>query len=88
MNSTQIDEKLRMIVIEVLKIPAADYHEDLTAGDHPQWDSIGHVNLLMAVEQGFEISFDVTDAIDIESVADLQDMVRKYLAQKHGPGTG
>jgi acyl carrier protein len=86
MNSTLIDEKLRQIVIEVLKIPAADYSEDLTAGDHPQWDSIGHVNLLMAVEHGFEISFDVTDAIDIESVADLQDMVRKYLAQKLGSG--
>jgi len=82
MNTTQIDENLRQIVIDVLKIPAADYTEDLVAGDHPQWDSIGHVNLLMAVEQGFDIAFDVTDAIDIESVADLQDMVRKYLAQK------
>lgn len=88
MTNEQIDEKLKQIVIETLKIPAADYSDDLAAGDHPQWDSIGHVNLLMAVEQGFEVAFDVTDAIDIESVADLQDMVRKYLAQKRGPSAG
>jgi len=84
MSTLTIENKLKLIVIDTLKILESDYHEDLAAGDHPQWDSIGHVNLLMAVEQGFEISFDVTDAIDIESVADLQDMVKKYVAQKLG----
>jgi len=79
-----MEEKLKLIVLETLKIQASDYHEDLTAGDLPAWDSIGHVNLLMAVEKEFEVAFDVTDAIDIESVADLQDMVRKYLAMKSG----
>ena len=85
MNTAQLDEKLKQIVIATLKIPEADYSEDLTAGDHPQWDSIGHVNLLMAVEHGFEIAFDVTDAIDIESVGDLQDMVSKYTNTKQSP---
>ena len=88
MSTVQLDGKLKQIVIDTLKIPEADYSEDLVAGDHPQWDSIGHVNLLMAVEHGFEIAFDVTDAIDIESVADLQDMVRKYTALKQGPAAG
>ena len=84
MSEQNIDEKLRDIVISTLKISAAEYSEDLAAGDHPAWDSIGHVNLLMAVEQSFEIAFDVTDAIDIESVVDLQGMVRKYVVQKDG----
>ncbi len=88
MSTVHPDEKLKQIVIDTLKIPESDYNEDLAAGDHPQWDSIGHVNLLMAVEQGFEIAFDVTDAIDIESVADLQEMVRKYTSQKQGPAAG
>lgn len=88
MSNQSIEEKLKQIVLETLKLPEADYSEDLAAGDHPQWDSIGHVNLLMAVEQRFEIAFDVTDAIDIESVADLLDMVRKYLALKQGSGAG
>jgi acyl carrier protein len=79
-----LEKELKRIVVETLKIQESDYHEDLTAGDIPAWDSIGHVNLLMAVEKEFDVAFDVTDAIDIESVADLQDMVRKYLALKPG----
>lgn len=88
MSKANLESKLKQIVINTLKIPDDVYDEDLAAGDHPQWDSIGHVNLLMAVEHGFEISFDVSDAIDIESVADLLDMVRKYLAQKQDPASG
>ncbi len=79
---SQIDERVKRVVLETLKIAESDYNEDLSAGDLPQWDSIGHVNLLMAVEKEFDVAFDVTDAIDIESVGDLQDMVKKYVAQK------
>ena len=80
--SSNLNEDIKQVILSTLNIPASEYHEDLAAGDHPQWDSIGHVNLLMAVEQRFGIAFDVTDAIDIESVADLQEMVAKYVAQK------
>ena len=79
-----VDQKIKRIVLETLKIKESDYNDDLTAGDLPAWDSIGHVNLLMAVEREFDVAFDVTDAIDIESVGDLQDMVKKYLALKPG----
>ena len=79
-----VDHKIKCIVLETLKIKEADYHEDLTAGDLPAWDSLGHVNLLMAVEREFDVAFEVTDAIDIESVSDLQEMVKKYLALKPG----
>jgi acyl carrier protein len=81
---SQIEPKLKRIVIDTLKLAETAYSEDLAAGDLPEWDSIGHVNLLMAVEREFDIAFDVIDAIDIESVADLQEMVKKYLALKEG----
>jgi acyl carrier protein len=77
-----VEHKLKQIVLEVLKIDAAQYDEDLAAGDLPEWDSIGHVNLLMAVEKEFDLAFDVADAIDVESIGDLQDLVKRYLAQR------
>lgn len=77
-------ERLKAVVIRTLRITDAEFRDDLAAGDVPQWDSLGHLNLLMAVEREFGISFDVADAIDIESFADLEDMVGKYLAM----GTG
>jgi acyl carrier protein len=73
-----IDDRLKVIVCETLKIDPSRYSDTLAAGDIPEWDSLGHVNLLMGVEKSFNISFDVGDAIDIESVEDLIEMVRKY----------
>ena len=84
MTEKEIDAEIKVTVIGVLKIPDGEYNEDLAAGDHPSWDSIGHVNLLMAVEKRFDIVFDVTDAIDIETLVDMKEMTKKYVALKSG----
>ena len=78
----KVEEQIKEVVIKQFKIDPSVYHDDLGAGDIPEWDSLGHVNLLMATENHFEISFDVSDAIDVETIADLVDTTKKYVAQK------
>jgi acyl carrier protein len=75
-----IEETIKTLVCQTLKIRPEVYTEDLGAGDIPEWDSLGHMNLLMAVEKHFGIAFDVGDSIEIETTGDLVDMVRKYTA--------
>ncbi|MCF8709891.1 acyl carrier protein [Rhizorhapis sp. SPR117] len=65
-------------MLQTLKIEESQYSEDLAAGDVVQWDSLGHLSLLMAVEKAFGVTFDIGDAIEIESVGDLIDTVRRY----------
>jgi len=72
-----IEEEIKQLVTAQLKIEPERYSEDLMAGDIPEWDSLAHVNLLMAVEKHFNIVFDVGDAIDIESAGDLIDAVKR-----------
>ncbi|MEM9227301.1 MAG: acyl carrier protein [Verrucomicrobiota bacterium] len=72
-----IESEIKTLVLEQLKISEEPYSEELMAGDIPEWDSLAHVNLLMAVEKHFSIVFDVGDAIDIESVGDLIDAVKR-----------
>ncbi len=73
-----IENDIRDIVSRVLKLRPGEYSEELAAGDLPQWDSLGHVNLLMAVEKHFGFAFEVVDSIEIETVGDLIDAVRRY----------
>jgi acyl carrier protein len=73
-----IESTVRRLVLETLKIEEEKYSEDLASGDIAQWDSLGHLSLLMAVEREFKISFDIGDAIEIESVADIIETVRRY----------
>jgi acyl carrier protein len=73
-----IEHDVKAVVLRSLRIAESEYSEDLAAGDIPAWDSLAHVNLLIAIEQHFEIVFDVSDAIDIETVGDLIETVRRY----------
>ncbi|MEO0794232.1 MAG: acyl carrier protein [Verrucomicrobiota bacterium] len=71
-------EKLRTVVIEQLKIDPSVYSEDLGAGDIPEWDSLAHMNLIMAVEREFKVTFDVADAVDLETIGDFEDALSRY----------
>lgn len=75
-----MEDKLRELIIGQLKIEPSQYSEELGAGDIPEWDSLAHMNLIMAVEREFKITFDVADAVDLETVGDFQDALRRYQA--------
>lgn len=44
-------------------------------GDFPEWDSLGHLNLLTGLEEKFNISFDMEETMSIESVQDLKNIL-------------
>ena len=78
MNNTSINNKVKQIIISVLDINEDDYSDELAIGDIPEWDSINHVLLIQQIEEDFDISIDVTDAIDIEDVFDIIATLKKY----------
>tara|TARA_B100001057_G_C22775676_1_gene921463 strand:- start:1101 stop:1343 length:243 start_codon:yes stop_codon:yes gene_type:complete len=73
-----IQDKVRGIVISVLNISDDQFTEDLAIGDIPEWDSINHVMLIQQIEEEFDISIDVIDAIDIEDIFDIISTLKKY----------
>jgi len=73
---------MKRVFCEVLHISPDIYSEELSAGDIQEWDSLGHVNLLQAVEDEFNIAFDVTDALELESVKDFLLLVKRYLGEE------
>ncbi|MBM3856062.1 MAG: acyl carrier protein [Verrucomicrobia bacterium] len=81
-----LEETIKSLTCQTLKIRPEVYSEELGAGDVPEWDSLGHMNLLMATERHFGIAFDVGDSIEIETIGDLVEMVRKYTASGAPPG--
>ena len=48
-------ERVRQTIATTLKVPAARVTETTASEDLPAWDSLGQVNLVMALEQTFEI---------------------------------
>lgn len=50
----------------------------LTYQSIPQWDSIGHMALMAALEETFSIELDVDDIIDFSSYQSGTEILRKY----------
>jgi acyl carrier protein len=72
-----VDRRLKRTICSALRIPEDLYSEELTAGDIPQWDSLGHLQVVMAVEQEFDVAFDVTDMLNAVSVSDFLDLLNR-----------
>ncbi len=45
--------------------------EKMKVGDLDEWDSLGNLNLLLAVEEFFNVKFDVEQMSNIKSVSDI-----------------
>ena len=50
-----------------------------TANDVESWDSLNHVILMKAIEERFEIEFDLFEMIDMKSVGDIIDAIQTKL---------
>lgn len=44
----------------------------------PEWDSVGHMNLIAALEDGFDIMMDTDDIIDFSSYEKGKEILAKY----------
>jgi acyl carrier protein len=53
-----------------------------TANDIDAWDSLSHMNMVMAVEVKFGIRFALGELQSLKNVGDLIDLTEKKLARK------
>ncbi len=61
-------EKLRDIMATALEIPAESIRENSTMEEIEEWDSLGHVHIMVALEQAFDLYMDVEDFAALDSV--------------------
>jgi acyl carrier protein len=55
---------------------------ETTADDVPGWDSVGHLSLGANLEEVFEISLDVDDLMEMESVRKIVLIITTKLSKK------
>ncbi len=55
-----------------------DKLEGLTYQSIPEWDSVGHMQLIAALEDAFDIMIDTDDIIDLSSYEKGKELIAKY----------
>jgi len=61
-------EKLQEIMATALELPPAAIREDSTMDEIEEWDSLGHVHIMVALEQAFDLYMDVDAFAELDSV--------------------
>lgn len=74
-----MEEKLKNIFADSLGIKQDEVVDGLKYSMIPQWDSVAHMALIAAIEEGFDIMIDAEDVIDMSSFAKAKEIVAKYL---------
>ena len=72
-------EKLNVIFSEVFDDDALIIKPEMTANDVEGWDSLSHVNLIIAVENKFNIRFSQKELLVLKNVGDLLNCIEKHI---------
>ncbi len=74
-----IFEKLNLIFRTVFEDDDIVIRPDMTANDIDGWDSLSHVNLIVAVENAFAIRFNRKELLTFRNIGDLHKSIESKI---------
>ena len=60
-------KKYKKLFVDALNVKETIINDNLKYHEIPEWDSIGHMSLMSAIEEAFNISMETDDIIDFSS---------------------
>lgn len=82
MASPGILEKLNSVFCDVFDNGDIKIFDAMTAKDLEEWDSLNHINLVVAVEKAFGIKFTTKEIMNYQNVGEFANAVETKLAKK------
>ncbi len=79
MERTEIIKEIKPIFLDILDMDELDLIEDTTAGDVDEWDSLNHIQLVVAIEKHFNVKF---TSLEIQSWVKVGDMCDSIISKK------
>jgi len=74
-----IGKRVEKVIIEVFQLGGQKIDKNWTSNDIQNWDSLGHLTLVIAIEKEFNMKFEVEDFFKIKSIKDIEELVKEKL---------
>jgi len=78
--SNSIQDRVKAVMSIILEVDSNLIHEDAAPGSIETWDSIRHMNLIVALEEEFNFIFDDDEITDLLSFKLIVSIVSKKIA--------
>lgn len=79
MTRSEIFEKLNSVFRDIFDDDSITVTESTTAADIDGWDSLTHISLISAVEDEFDVTFDMRAVQGLKNVGDMADLIANLL---------
>lgn len=76
-----ISNRLKYTILNQLKLDDFDFSDNTTADQVPGWDSLTHINIIVAIEREFAIKFRGYEVLRIKNVGDLQRLINERMTE-------
>jgi acyl carrier protein len=77
-----VDDKIRAVMAQVLRLPVDRVGADAAIGNVPNWDSTAHMRMMLALEDAFGIELDEAHMVEMTSLARIRAVVEELRAAK------
>lgn len=77
--SKNVEQTVRDVMSVILNLDAAEINDNTSIDNTPGWDSANHINLVLALEEEFSISFEVSEFELMVSYFDVVQVVSAKL---------
>lgn len=81
MTEMGILEKLELIFRDIFDEEDLSIRTDTTAEDIEDWDSLAHINLVVAIEKEFNVKFALGELQGLQNVGDMIDLINRKFGQ-------
>ena len=75
MTREEVYERLNAVFADVFDDEELTVNDETTAADVDGWDSLVHITLIDAVEEEFDISFDMKTIVKLKNVGEMVDVI-------------
>ena len=79
MTREEVFAKLNEVFRDVFDDEDIVVTDETTAADIEDWDSLEHINLINAVEQEFDIKFNMGQIVSMKNVGEMADKIMAHL---------
>ena len=80
MKKEEIYERLNEVFRDVFDDESIEVNESTTSADIEDWDSLEHINLIVAVENEFGIKFNMKEVTTMKNVGEMVEIIRSRIS--------
>lgn len=76
-------ERMQRTFRDVFDDAALELRRTMTAADVENWDSLSHIDLIVALEREFKVKFTTSEVTTMKNVGDLETLLGKKQGLQH-----